>query len=50
MAQSQSIEVRRVLSSVISPSQVEQKARESGFIVRARKIVAAGLEVKRVAV
>ena len=38
MAQSQSIEIRRVLSSVISPNQVEQTARESGFIVRARKV------------
>lgn len=38
MAQSQSIDIRRVLSSVISPSQVEQTARESGFILRARKV------------
>ena len=38
MAQSQSIEIRRVLSSVISPKQLEETARESGFIVRVRKI------------
>lgn len=38
MAQSQSIEVRRVLSSVISPSRVKQTSQESGFIVRVRKI------------
>lgn len=38
MAQSQSIEIRRVLSSVISAKQLEETARESGFIVRVRKI------------
>lgn len=38
MARNNSIEIRRVLSSVISPSQLEQSARESGFIKRARKI------------
>lgn len=38
MAQDKSIEVRRVLSSVISPSQLEQTAREEEFIQRARKI------------
>jgi hypothetical protein len=38
MAHPKSIEVRRVLSSVISPSQLEQTAREEGFIQRARKV------------
>lgn len=38
MAQDQSIEVRRVLSSVVSPSQLEQTAREEEFVQRARKI------------
>lgn len=38
MAHSKSIEVRRVLSSVISPSQLERTAREEGFIQRARKV------------
>jgi IS4 transposase len=38
MARDYSIEVRRVLSSVISPSQLEHSARETGFIQRARKI------------
>jgi putative transposase len=38
MTQTNSIEVRRVLSSVISPSQLEQTAREAGFIRRARKV------------
>ena len=38
MARNHSIEVRRVLSSVISPSQLEQSAREEGFIQRTRKI------------
>lgn len=38
MAQNHSIEIRRVLSSVISPSQLEKTAREEGFILRARKV------------
>lgn len=38
MAHNHSIEIRRVLSSVISPSQLEATAREEGFIVRKRKI------------
>lgn len=38
MAQPHSIEVRRVLSSVISPSRLEQTARETGFIRRSRKV------------
>ena len=38
MAQEQSIEVRRVLSSIISPCQLERTAREEGFILRARKV------------
>ena len=40
MARNKSIEIRRVLSSVISPSQLEQTAREAGFIQRARKVEA----------
>lgn len=38
MAQSKSIEVRRLLSSIISPSELERTAREEGFIQRSRKI------------
>ncbi len=38
MARTHAIEVRRVLSSVISPSRLEQTAREAGFIRRARKV------------
>jgi hypothetical protein len=34
MAHDQSIEIRRVLSSVISPSYLEESAREEGFIQR----------------
>lgn len=38
MAQSKSIEIRRLLSSIISPSELERTAREEGFIQRSRKI------------
>jgi IS4 transposase len=38
MALTQCIEIRRVLSSVIPHGQLEQSAREEGFIVRARKV------------
>jgi len=38
MARNQSIEIRRVLSSVISRSELERSAREEGFIVRSRKV------------
>ena len=38
MAYKRSVEIRRVLSSVISASQLEERAREAGFIQRSRKI------------
>jgi putative transposase len=38
MTHNHSIEIRRVLSSVISPRQLERTAREEGFIQRARKV------------
>lgn len=38
MARSQSIAIRRVLSSVISKCSLERTSREEGFIVRSRKI------------
>lgn len=41
MAHTQSIEVRRVLSSVISPTWLEETAGEEGFIQRSRKVNAA---------
>lgn len=43
MAQTHSIEVRRVLSNVISPSRLEQSAREAGFVRRSRKVDAVAL-------
>jgi putative transposase len=38
MAHDHSNEIRRLLSSVISPSELERTAREEGFILRARKV------------
>lgn len=38
MARTQSIAIRRVLSSVISKSGLERSSREEGFVVRSRKI------------